>query len=132
MLDVMEKYGPMQRLETLHIRNLSMGSLLIILPFTPLVKSVKLKYRTTDPDAAPNLTDELFKKIFKKNQFKELEHLEVSCHTLSSVTANWFLVNCDQLKTLSHVAQWEMTDEEQVQTWRNGRNRAPNPVDVLF
>jgi hypothetical protein len=74
MLDVMEKYGPMEKLEVLTLRNLSMGSLLIILPFAPNLKSLSLRYNVTrassaDDSAAPNLTDELFQKIFKRNKF---------------------------------------------------------------
>ena len=75
MLDVMEKYGPMEKLEHLRLRNLSMGSLLIILPFAPNLRTLSLRYNAArgataaiDDSAAPNLTDDLFQKIFKRNQ----------------------------------------------------------------
>ena len=73
MLNVMEKYGPMEKLEFLSLRNLSMGSLLIILPFAPNLKTLMMKYKQEGPDSAPNLTDELFVKIFKKNPFKVIK-----------------------------------------------------------
>ena len=64
MLDVMNKYGNLKRLEVasqsnnagdqhlsvvflpqeLHLKNLSMGSLLIILPFCPNLRKLTLKY----------------------------------------------------------------------------------------
>ena len=76
MLDVMEKYGPMEKLEQLRLRNLSMGSLLIILPFAPNLRTLSLRYNAArggtaaanDESAAPNLTDDLFVKIFQRNQ----------------------------------------------------------------
>merc|ERR1719348_298548 len=40
MLSVMNKYGSLKRLEELHLRNLGMGSVLIILPFCPNVKKL--------------------------------------------------------------------------------------------
>ena len=70
MLDVMEKYGPMDNLEELSLRNLSMGSILIILPFAPVLKKLSLKYMQEGGESAPNLTDQLFQKIFIKNKFK--------------------------------------------------------------
>ena len=76
MLDVMEKYGPMEKLEHLRLRNLSMGSLLIILPFAPNLRTLCLRYNAarggaaaaSEDSAAPNLTDDLFVKIFQRNQ----------------------------------------------------------------
>ena len=76
MLDVMEKYGPMEKLEHLRLRNLSMGSLLIILPFAPNLRTLCMRYNTarggaaaaSEDSAAPNLTDDLFVKIFQRNQ----------------------------------------------------------------
>ena len=58
MLDVMNKYGCLKKLEVgwrrhdhpdrvdqeLHLKNLSMGSLLIILPFCPSLRKLTLKY----------------------------------------------------------------------------------------
>lgn len=44
MLDVMIKYGNLKKLEELHLKNLSMGSLLIILPFCPNLRKLTLKY----------------------------------------------------------------------------------------
>ena len=71
MLSVMDKYGPMEKLEELHLKNLSMGSVLILLPFIPGVKVLSMKYSSrTGGDSSPNLTDELFFKIFKKNTFQ--------------------------------------------------------------
>ena len=80
MLGVMEKYGPMSRLEHLTVRNMSMGSLLILLPFAPNLRTLSMKYRevasssssnsSADDAAVPNLTDELFAKIFQKNKFE--------------------------------------------------------------
>ncbi len=78
MLGVMEKYGPMSRLEHLTVRNMSMGSLLILLPFAPNLRTLSMKYRevasssssNADDAAVPNLTDELFAKIFQKNKFE--------------------------------------------------------------
>ncbi len=78
MLGVMEKYGPMSRLEHLTVRNMSMGSLLILLPFAPNLRTMSMKYRevasnsnsNADDAAVPNLTDELFAKIFQKNKFE--------------------------------------------------------------
>ena len=40
MLTVMGKYGDLCQLEELHLRNLGMGSLLILLPFAPHVRRV--------------------------------------------------------------------------------------------
>ena len=80
MLDVMEKYGPMEKLEHLRLRNLSMGSLLIILPFAPNLRTLSLRYNAarggtaaaSDESAAPNLTDDLFVKIFQRNQGRKI------------------------------------------------------------
>ncbi len=73
MLSVMDKYGPMEKLEHLSVCNLSMGSVLILLPFSPYLKTLSMKYQLGDGDTAPNLTDELFLKIFKKNKFEVSE-----------------------------------------------------------
>lgn len=75
MLGVMDKYGPMARLERLTVRNLSMGSLLILLPFAPGLRHLSMKYQLPQgqdqaADAVPNLTDDLFVKIFQKNKFQ--------------------------------------------------------------
>ena len=43
MLNVMEKYGPMTKLETVEVRNLSMGSVLILLPFVPNVRKLVMR-----------------------------------------------------------------------------------------
>ena len=75
MLNVMDKYGPMEKLEELHVKNLSMGSVLILLPFVPNIRKLSMKYssrvnsNSSSGDGSPNLTDELFLKIFKKNTF---------------------------------------------------------------
>ena len=93
MLDVMEKYGPMEKLEHLRLRNLSMGSLLIILPFAPNLRTLSLRYNAarggaaaaSDESAAPNLTDDLFVKIFQRNQgrlilgFLRLSRIDLGC-----------------------------------------------------
>ncbi len=116
MLGVMEKYGPMSKLEHLRLSNLSMGSLLILLPFAPSLRTLSMKYREEDGAsgdlAVPNLTDELFEKIFQKNKFQvylvrlesniakdkilvsprisqHLERLLIWCRTLSRPTAQW-------------------------------------------
>ena len=59
------------------LRNLSMGSVLILLPFVPGIKRLTMKYslagggtKNNADSTAPNLTDELFQKIFKKNKFE--------------------------------------------------------------
>ncbi len=90
MLGVMDKYGPMSRLEHLTLRNLSMGSLLILLPFAPNLKTLSMKYRevsgggnTDGSDSVPNLTDELFAKIFAKNRF-QVSKDSYSCLTSSN------------------------------------------------
>ena len=41
MLTVMGKYGDLCQLEELHLRNLGMGSLLILLPFAPHVRRLE-------------------------------------------------------------------------------------------
>jgi len=76
MLDVMDKYGALIHLEQLHIKNVSMGSLLILLPFAPNLSILNMSYYSNEQDeeAVPNLTDELFSKIFQKNKF-EVEKL---------------------------------------------------------
>ncbi len=162
MLGVMEKYGPMSRLEHLTVRNMSMGSLLILLPFAPNLRTLSMKYRevasnsnsNADDAAVPNLTDELFAKIFQKNKFEVfeqerptfptsstyyiaslLQHLEtllIWCKTLSTPTARWFVQNCPLLTELRNLSFWDMGDEDGVAVWREGRNRMPDPVDVQF
>ena len=137
MLSVMDKYGPMEKLEELHLKNLSMGSVLILLPFIPGVKILSMKYssRTASAgggDSSPNLTDELFFKIFKKNQFKDLESLTIWCKTLSVRTADWFIQNCSNLRTLKSLSFWNISDDEQIKLWREGRLREPVAVEVDF
>ena len=44
MLTVMDKYDDLRKLEELHLKNLGMGSLLILLPFCPEIKKLTLKY----------------------------------------------------------------------------------------
>lgn len=70
MLSVMDKYGPMADLEVFKVRNLSMGSILILLPFMPNVRVLAFKYTQQAEESASNITDDLFRKIFKKNEFK--------------------------------------------------------------
>lgn len=72
MLDVMGKYGDMAHLEVLTTRNLSMGSLLIVLPFAPGLRTLSIKYSGAAGGGgeAPNLTDALFQKIFARNKFQ--------------------------------------------------------------
>jgi len=132
MLDVMNKYGNLKRLEELHLKNLSMGSLLIILPFCPKLRKLTLKYSLRSDDAAPNLSDSLFLKIFEKNPFLSLEEVEIWCKTLSVRTAEWFVRNCDQLRSLKSLSFWNVNEEEQVSLWREGRRREPNPVEIDF
>merc|ERR1719348_1087495 len=76
MLTVMNKYGSLKKLEELHLRNLGMGSVLIILPFCPNVKKLTLKYSLRADHEAPNITDSLFAKIFEKNKFSQVEKVE--------------------------------------------------------
>jgi len=140
MLDVMEKYGPMEKLEHLRLRNLSMGSLLIILPFAPNLRTLCLRYNAarggaaaaSEDSAAPNLTDDLFVKIFQRNQFQDLEHLTVWCKTLSVVTAQWFIRNCPNLLSLKSLSFWNATDDEAVALWHEGRGRLPVAVEIDF
>ncbi len=139
MLDVMSKYGPMEKLEHLQLRNLSMGSLLIILPFAPNLKTLSLKYNVTrggaaasDDTSAPNLTDELFQKIFQRNAFNDLEHLTIWCKTLSIGTAQWFVHNCRYLVTLKNLSFWNINDDEAVALWQEGRARLPRPIEIDF
>jgi len=132
MLDVMNKYGNLRRLEDLHLRNLGMGSLLILLPFCPELKALTLKYSLRSDEAAPNLSDSLFLKIFDKNKFQQLERVEIWCKSLSIRTAEWFVRNCDQLRNLKSLSAWNTNEEEQVALWREGRRREPNPVEVDF
>ena len=77
MLTVMGKYGDLCQLEELHLRNLGMGSLLILLPFSPHVRRLTLKYSLRAEEGAPNITDSLFLKIFERNPFLELERVEI-------------------------------------------------------
>ena len=79
MLTVMGKYGDLCQLEELHLRNLGMGSLLILLPFAPHVRRLTLKYSLRAEEGAPNITDSLFLKIFERNPFLELERVEIWC-----------------------------------------------------
>ena len=44
MLSVMDKYDNLRKLEQLHLKNLGMGSLLILIPFCPELKKLTLKY----------------------------------------------------------------------------------------
>jgi len=132
MLDVMDKYGYFKRLEDLHLKNLSMGSLLILLPFCPEVRKLSLKYALRGDDSVPNLTDSLFKKIFEKNKFHQVEAIEIWCKTLSIRTAEWFVRNCDSLKSIKSLSFWNINEEEQVAIWREGRRREPVPVEVDF
>merc|ERR1712080_414151 len=53
MLGVMDKYGNLRKLEELHLKNLSMGSLLILLPFCPSLRKLTLKYSLRGDEAAP-------------------------------------------------------------------------------
>ena len=69
MLTVMDKYDNLKKLEELHLKNLGMGSLLILLPFCPNIKKLTLKYPLRSDDAAPNISDSLFRRIFEKNKF---------------------------------------------------------------
>jgi len=132
MLDVMNKYGNLRKLEELHLKNLGMGSLLILLPFCPFIKKLTLKYSLRSEEAAPNVTDSLFLKIFEKNKFENLEKVEIWCKSLSIRTAEWFVRNCCQLNSLKSLSAWNTNEEEQVALWREGRRREPNPVEVDF
>merc|ERR1712012_22010 len=134
MLDVMNKYGNLRRLEELHLKNLSMGSLLIILPFCPNLRKLTLKYPHSGrgDDTVPNLTDSLFVKIFEKNKFSHIEAIEVWCKTLSIRTAEWFVRNCSQLHLPKALSFWNVNEEEQVALWREGRRREPMPVEIDF
>jgi len=132
MLGVMDKYGNLRKLEELHLKNLSMGSLLILLPFCPNLRKLTLKYSLRGDEAAPNLSDSLFVKIFEKNQFTELEAVEVWCKTLSIRTAEWFVRNCPNLRLLKSLSFWNVNEEEQVSLWREGRRREPLPVEIDF
>lgn len=106
MLSVMNKYGSLKRLEELHLRNLGMGSVLIILPFCPNVKKLTLKYSLRNDDGAPNITDSLFVKIFEKNKFSQVEKVEIWCKSLSIRTAEWWVRNCQNLKILKSLSAW--------------------------
>jgi len=132
MLSVMNKYGSLKRLEELHLRNLGMGSVLIILPFCPNVKKLTLKYSLRNDDGAPNITDSLFVKIFEKNKFSQVEKVEIWCKSLSIRTAEWWVRNCQNLKILKSLSAWNTNEEEQVALWREGRRREPLPVEVDF
>jgi len=132
MLTVMNKYGNLNRLEHLHLKNLSMGSLLIILPFCPNLVKLTLKYSLRSDDAAPNLSDSLFLKIFEKNPFIKVQEIEIWCKTLSIRTAEWFVHNCRELTVLKALSFWNVNEEEQVTLWREGRRREPIPVEIDF
>ncbi|XP_023341159.1 uncharacterized protein LOC111711133 [Eurytemora carolleeae] len=132
MLNVMNKYGNLSRLEHLHLKNLSMGSLLILLPFAPNLVKLTLKFSLRSDEAAPNLTDSLFLKIFEKNSFSKVQAIEIWCKTLSVRTAEWFVHNCTELKSLKSLSFWNVNEEEQVALWREGRRREPVPVEIDF
>jgi len=134
MLDVMNKYGNLRKLEELHLKNLSMGSLLILLPFCPNLRKLTLKYSLSGrgDEVAPNLSDSLFLKIFEKNKFLDLEVVEIWCKTLSIRTAEWFIRNCSNLRLLKSLSFWNVNEEEQVALWREGRRREPRPVEIDF
>ena len=132
MMSVMNKYGNLKKLEELHLRNMGMGSLLILLPFAPHIKKLTLKYSLRSEEEAPNITDSLFIKIFEQNKFSCLETVEIWCKSLSIRTAEWFVRNCHQLKLVKSLSAWNINEEEQVSLWREGRRREPNPVEVDF
>ena len=132
MLTVMDKYDNLKKLEELHLKNLGMGSLLILLPFCPNIKKLTLKYSLRSDDAAPNISDSLFRRIFEKNKFSSLEVVEIWCKSLSIVTAEWLVRNCSQLKVLKSLSAWNTNEEEQVALWREGRRREPQPVEIDF
>jgi len=132
MLDVMDKYDNLRKLEELHLKNLGMGSLLILIPFCPELKKLTLKYSLRSDEAAPNISDSLFRRIFEKNRFSCVEVVEIWCKSLSIVTAEWFVRNCPQLKLLKSLSAWNTNEEEQVALWREGRRREPNPVEIDF
>ena len=108
MLSVMDKYDSLVRLEELHLRNLGMGSVLILLPFCPNVRKLTLKYSLRSDDGAPNITDSLFQRIFAKNRFSELERVEIWCKSLSIRTAEWLVRNCHQLQVLRSLSAWSV------------------------
>jgi len=132
MMTVMNKYGNLIQLEELRLKNLSMGSLLILLPFCPNLVKLTLKYSLRGDDAAPNLTDSLFLKIFERNQFSKIQEIEIWCKTLSVRTAQWFVHNCTHLTILKSLSFWNVNEEEQVSLWREGRRREPIPVEIDF
>jgi len=132
MLTVMNKYGNFNRLEELHLKNLSMGSLLILLPFCPNLVKMTLKYSLRGDESAPNLSDSLFLKIFQQNPFSNLQAVEIWCKTLSVRTAEWFVHNCPKLTSLKSLSFWNVNEEEQVSLWREGRRREPIPVEIDF
>lgn len=132
MLSVMDKYGTLKKLEELNLKNLSMGSLLILLPFCPNLTKLSLKYSLRSGESAPNLSDSLFVRIFQKNQFKYIKEIEIWCKTLSIRTAEWFVRNCPDLRVLKSLSFWNVNDEEQVAIWREGRRRIPVPVEIDF
>ena len=123
MLNVMDKYDNLRKLEELHLKNLGMGSLLILIPFCPELKKLTLKYSLRlvliiyifpsgyygdlrSDEAAPNISDSLFRRIFEKNRFSCVEVVEIWCKSLSIVTAEWFVRNCPQLKLLKSLSAW--------------------------
>jgi len=132
MLNVMDKYDSLLKLEELHLRNLGMGSVLILLPFCPNVRKLTLKYSLRSEEGAPNITDSLFQRIFTKNKFSALERVEIWCKSLSIRTAEWLVRNCHQLQVLRSLSAWNTNEEEQVALWREGRRREPNPIEVDF
>ena len=112
MLSVMDKYDSLLRLEELHLRNLGMGSVLILLPFCPTVRKLTLKYSLRSEEGAPNITDSLFQRIFAKNRFSELERVEIWCKSLSIRTAEWLVRNCHKLQVLRSLSAWSVAREK--------------------
>ena len=102
------RYDSLLKLEELHLRNLGMGSVLILLPFCPNVRKLTLKYSLRSEEGAPNITDSLFQRIFTKNKFSALERVEIWCKSLSIRTAEWLVRNCHQLQVLRSLSAWSV------------------------
>jgi len=132
MMQVMDHYGDLGKLESLQLRNVGMGSLLILLPYCPALVRLSLRYSLRQDEAGPSLTDSLFTKIFTKNPFSQLEVVEVWCRSLSIRTAEWFVRHCPRLSNLRSLSAWNTNEEEQVALWREGRRREPRPVEIDF
>lgn len=64
--------------------------------------------------------------------FQHLETASIYCKTLSVRTAEWFVRECPRLRSLSSLSFWNVSDEEQVQLWREARAREPLPVEIDF